>query len=373
MKENKNISAPAGLTTICAKCGKKVLSIYSVSDSETTVCFDCYKKYYYRCSKCGEIKSLDVRSERPRSYETYPYLVYYDVETGKNCFICVDCQEKNTAINDSCYKPKLKFHTDDIIPRFFGVELEVDRGEDSRQISDTYENRDGHVYNVLNIANKKNSEENIYVKCDGSLHRGFEIVSHPMTLDYHIKNMPWKEVMSYLTEAGYLSHNTDTCGLHIHVNRDSFGYSEKDRIEAMSRLLYFTEKNSEKLFIFSRRTRSQINEWANWYGERSRPGDYRELFRFSNGEKYRTINLTHRETIEFRLYKGTLNYNTFIASLQMTNELCRIAVIYSDDEIVNLSWEDFIKGINHEKNAELMEYLKKRGLYGEEKEKKEDL
>jgi len=36
---------------------------------------------------------------------------------------------------------------------------------------------------------------NAYCKHDGSLNDGFEIVTHPMTLDYHLHRMPWEELL----------------------------------------------------------------------------------------------------------------------------------------------------------------------------------
>lgn len=62
---------------------------------------------------------------------------------------------------------------------------------------------------VLELANDQ--EEQIYIKHDGSLNEGFEIVTHPMTLRYHRENMPWKEVCHQVVEQGYRSHMTDTC------------------------------------------------------------------------------------------------------------------------------------------------------------------
>ncbi len=43
----------------------------------------------------------------------------------------------------------------------------------------------------LNIGNRIN--EHIYCKHDGSLDEGFEIVSHPATLEYHTKTILWKK------------------------------------------------------------------------------------------------------------------------------------------------------------------------------------
>ena len=37
--------------------------------------------------------------------------------------------------------------------------------------------------------------ERLYCKHDGSLSNGFELVTHPMSLEYHQEEMPWPEVL----------------------------------------------------------------------------------------------------------------------------------------------------------------------------------
>ena len=54
----------------------------------------------------------------------------------------------------------------------------------------------------MEIANS-NGLENLYCKHDGSLDDGFEMVTHPMTLDYHRKEMPWKKILHCAVDIGY--------------------------------------------------------------------------------------------------------------------------------------------------------------------------
>ena len=44
---------------------------------------------------------------------------------------------------------------------------------------------------LLDIANK--NAENLYIKTDGSLNEGLELVTHPMTLEYHLNEMPGRK------------------------------------------------------------------------------------------------------------------------------------------------------------------------------------
>lgn len=97
---------------------------------------------------------------------------------------CRECYDeecgKSQYIHEYGYKPEPVFYGDS--NRYFGVELEIDgAGKD-----------DDYAEELLNIGNE--SGEHIYIKSDGSLNDGMEIVSHPMTLDYH-KNFCWENIM----------------------------------------------------------------------------------------------------------------------------------------------------------------------------------
>ena len=49
-----------------------------------------------------------------------------------------------------------------------------------------------------------------------------------MSLSYHRTEMPWEALLREAVRMGYLSHQSGTCGLHIHVSRETFGYSGED-------------------------------------------------------------------------------------------------------------------------------------------------
>lgn len=59
---------------------------------------------------------------------------------------------------------------------------------------------------------------------------------------------------------GYQSHQSGTCGLHVHVNRTAFGETEKEQDEVIARILYHFEKHWEELLKFSRRTYKQLKQ-----------------------------------------------------------------------------------------------------------------
>ena len=72
------------------------------------------------------------------------------------------------------------------------------------------------------------------------------------------------------------------------------------------------------------------------------------------------MNLCNYATIEFRLFRGTLKYNTFIATLELVNLIVETAIYYTEDELQKLSWSEFVSRIT---DPELIQYLKERRLY----------
>lgn len=76
--------------------------------------------------------------------------------------------------------------------------------------------------------------------------------------------------------------------------------------------------------------------------------------------RYACVNLQNEDTIEFRIFRGTLKYNSIIAALQLVNRLCDAAVSLCDQDIQELSWTSFVASCTE---PELIQYLKERRLY----------
>lgn len=318
------------LTTTCDCCGKRIYTENDEGDSRLSLCGRCYRDYYTACDRCGRL----VRNED----------AYY-LDDDEDIPYCHSCYESFSHIHHYHFKPDPIFYGDG--SRFFGVELEVDCGGE----------RSSNAKKVLDIANASN--DHLYCKHDGSLDDGFELVTHPQTLDYHCTHMPWEKILHCLKEMGYKSHQTSTAGLHVHVNRNSLGFTYQEQEETIARVLYLVEKFWQELVVFSRRTISQLDRWAARYGFKDSPQDILKCAKGGYG-RYACINLCNDATIEFRIFRGTLKYNSIIAALQLVNQLCSVAFVLSDDEIKQLSWTSFVAGCTQ---PELIQYLKERRLY----------
>ena len=249
-------------------------------------------------------------------------------------------------IHEYSYKPNPIFYGEG--NRYFGIELEIDEaGKD-----------DDYAEELLDIANIH--EDLLYIKTDGSLDDGMELVSHPCTLDYHCNEFPWEDILHCAIRQGYRSHQTSTCGLHLHVNRTAFSDSQEGQDEVISRILYFVEHHWNELLKFSRRSEYSMNRWAARYGYEHTPKAIMDKAKKGGNGRYAAVNLCNYHTVEFRLFRGTLKYNTFIATIQLVNRICDAAMYNTDESIAKLSWSDFVADITE---LELIQYLKERQLY----------
>ena len=265
-------------TVQCDHCGETIWCNDAICDDHSTLCECCFDDHYRRCEGCGRIlHDGDV-------------LWHHDMPYCANCYDRLD-----TEIEEYGYKPDPIFYGEG--SRFFGVELEVDFGGKDED-------------NARRIKAQANPRcENIYIKSDGSLDDGFEIVTHPMTLDYHLNEMYWEDVLRKAVNLSYKSHMTSTCGLHVHVNRDALGENRDEQEKVIERILFFVELHWNELFVFSRRSQYSINRWAARYGMEKTGKEILDKAKKGNTGRYAAINLCPYHTIEFRLFRGTLKLN----------------------------------------------------------------
>ena len=323
-------------TTICSDCGERIWREENFGNDSTPLCEHCYDRHYTTCTRCGRLLHYDhAHYDYDDDDEEYPY--------------CAPCfrERHQDGIQDYYYKPEPIFYGNG--SRFFGVELEIDGAGECHS----------SAKRIMDAANDKS--ELIYCKHDGSLDEGFEIVTHPMTLQYHLDSMPWDVITDEARAMGYTSHQAGTCGLHVHVNRTAFGDTEARQDTSIARVLYFFEKHWEELLKFSRRTQRQLDHWASRYGFKNQPMDILDHAKHgTHAGRYTAVNLTNTNTIEFRMFRGTLKLNTILATLQLIDRICEVAISMSDDELKAMSWTSFASGCTQ---PELIQYLKERRLY----------
>lgn len=258
-------------------------------------------------------------------------------------------------MDDGTVKASWDLEGDERKALYLGIELETDYNDDADDLANDVACRYDHRHLVC--------------KEDGSLsEEGVEIVSQPMTPRCHLGCGMWEEIADTVREHGGTSHDAGTCGLHIHMSRAFFGDGAVYRLDRLFHRL------RTQMLDFSRREGHQLgwcgiddhDELADVQDVKERKAKWAD--KKKRAGRYEAVNNTNRDTVEIRLWRGTLNMVTFRATVQFTTGLAIVANTMSDRLADTLTWpglktlvryalED--AGVGHD---ELDQYLSIRGL-----------
>lgn len=311
--------------THCESCERSMISEDGYYLSDEMICADCM----WRCDHCRQ--EQNPRRERytiangedicPGCAEDYRSCDHcgdlYHVDSlhyrGDSVY-CDDCQPESGAIagyhsSRRHVRPLPSPFTRALAGRFFGVELEVEATGDRDAAADKI---DAWVNGQANtITADGHSDRVLYFEEDGSLDDGFEMISAPMGLDDHSRL--WKTVLTPSLTKGLKSHDTTTCGLHVHVSRATLSELQ------ISKIVCFVNDPDNRRII-----ESVARRYDSGYchvSEKKLGTAHRD-----NGNRYQAVNLCNARTIEFRIFRGTLRYGSVMAAL----ELCNAIVSFCD-------------------------------------------
>lgn len=233
--------------------------------------------------------------------------------------------------------------------RYFGVELETEMTGVSEI---EYTNL---VHNYFNPSGVENAL--IKMERDSSLTNGCEIIFQPMTIKYIEKNKEFfKEGLKRLENSGATSHDNGRCGLHVHVSRASMS---EDGINNLYTMFSVFEK---ELVIFSRRRSFSYCRFMNFDNLKMQHIPYIDKEYISHNKTTGhgcAINNGNSATIEVRIFRGTLNFRTFMASIELVSNMCEIAM--SRSNLNGVTWSDIINRNNY---TELKEYNASKHIDG---------
>lgn len=136
-----------------------------------------------------------------------------------------------------------------------------------------------------------------YLKEDSSLSHGFEVVTHPMSLDWAMENFPW-EVLPGLAERGARAERST--GMHVHVSRAGFT-SPCHRYRWMK----FIYRNRDEIQAVARRHDSEYSSFDSYV--RSEVRKHIKDDRRHYGQRYSAINPNNATTYELRMFKSSLD------------------------------------------------------------------
>jgi len=263
---------------------------------------------------------------------------------------------------------------------FMGIELEVERPSEF------------NVENEIGLDNLLGENKFGILKYDGSLDNGFELVTVPATFAYHTgPASPWPELLKHMRDQGLRSFDTTTCGLHVHVSKAAISHLTQGK------LVEFVNSQHNRAFIQSiaqrrlegghsyaplkeehdlmwgwrhrddivvRKTsrpeltcdcdacrsehRDRLRRYEAIMAE-LQPSNVRKVrskklytFDWDHDERYSSINLTNAETVEFRIFKGTLSQNGLYRYLEFVHS---ILSYLPQVGITELGHEDFCKWV----------------------------
>lgn len=264
---------------------------------------------YPICAECAE--RHDVTDCEHCGYN-YPAVDSHDCHSGGRCCCDLCC---GRVIRSYSYKPKARFQGRDRYGLFLGMELEifVDRNRDVHDVARAVQSDLGRVG---------------YIKSDGSISHGFEIVTHPMSYEYAMSEFPW-QVLRTLDDRG--SFATEGSGIHIHASRKGFSGPSHEY-----RWMIFLHRNQRQAQVIARRI---SNQWASFSSDQRRIAKDIATKKLRDSNRYRAINQTNSETIEIRIFESSTDEQTVRATIGFVHASIEYArVIRSRDVLHDDAW-----------------------------------
>lgn len=380
----------------CDDCGNykaledyKQVEIYDVDKQEYIyMCDSCkdsdnyifYCEYHERYERTDNTFNINNYGEMGEicwgAYESGEFSYCYDCEEyyhiddldyneNDDYMYCNNCIEKHQGHIKSYHDHKCDYLYNNKITNeeepynlTFGIELEVE----SKEYTSCSE--------MSNILYDNMNDFTVYEN-DGSLNNGFEIITVPFDNNYYEKE--GKELLinmlDLLRQNKFISHDSSTCGYHIHVGRHGLGRNYGERLNTIMNINLLCEYFKEELTILSRRKETQLNRWAKFLtsgiNKENLTTDKVEELVKNNKQRYSAINLNNEPTIEFRIFRGTLKESTFLATYELVYNICKYCI---ENDILYNNDLDFYTIATYEKKEYIKDYLELKGIKKEVKD-----
>jgi len=262
----------------CRDC--RVRQVRNFQHWSDGICYECESNWRH-CYVCNDVI---------RASESH-YCSYHDESYCESCWQDHDCEDNRSTSRILEYddKPRPRFFGDAKFRRY-GIELETDvqnKPRDARRVLDSF------------------GTDHAYLKSDGTIAYGFEIVTHPHTVALH--RALWQDFFTWASRDGF---NADGNGMHVHMERRKL---TPYRIAMMQSFLNTPANESFVVEIAGRRS----DRWAKLQPHLSKMSRYE-----GSQDRYQALNLTNRDTAEMRIFKGTLDPHRFFANLEFCDALC---------------------------------------------------
>jgi len=312
---------------------------YTYVPYDRLVCYDCLNDHYQYCDQCEEYSHIDdVRCDCQDDYSRSGYINSYgrDMKNYVSFYIAKD--------NHVGSEPR------GLVVTGFENEMEC---------------VDGDLGECAELAHNLFSPHGCILKEDGSLSHGFELVTSPMSLQYVQNVFPFEDLRQ-LAKAGMRSSQTNTCGLHVHINK---GFFDR-RPTSMYRFMAMFHRNNEVWQKIGGRSGSSYASWNE--EEQDRMIEYVKYASShgihglkSNYERYVAINLQNANTIELRFFKGTLRPLSIQARIEAVHAVAEYSVATRNNVNIKSAydWERFRNWVvSTKKYNAFVQYAEQKGV-----------
>jgi len=216
------------------------------------------------------------------------------------------------GVRDYGYKPYPVFHGNSKSDLYFGCELEVNwnRGcaeEAASWALQTF--NDGQL-------------DHVYLKADGSIGPGFEIVSHPHS---------WEEAkklwMKLANSGPVTSHKSGDCGFHVHVSRKAITALQLRKI-----LVFINSPGNAGLIdkVAQRSSNRFCRKFEKWMTSRL------------SEDRYEAINVTNPNTIEFRIFRGNTRPERIMKNLEFVHAVIHFVNTVSYRQLTSEKFKEYV-------------------------------
>jgi len=268
---------------------------YSAEDSNNLFCEYCYENY---CSWCDDCEAS-----------------YFH---GCN----IDHEGAGRHVHDYSYRPDPIFRSseDENTRLYFGIEVETEvRGGSygDRRYAAEYAVRLEH-------------DGLAYLKSDGSLECGFEIVSHPMTHSYFMKdaNILWETISTLKSNYDMMAWGTKTCGLHVHISRAGFNGGSHQH-----RFLQLVYNNKDFYEVLAGRSSSHWAKFNDNIDPDTGQKSFKHKFDRHGSDRYSAVNTNNRNTLEMRIFRGSLNPRFIKSAIDLAHASVEFTRVMSVKEV----------------------------------------
>jgi hypothetical protein len=291
----------------CSCCHKFVNRSDIVTYKDVVYCRQCFDKSFQTCANCNSITPIGTITRTIR---------------GGRHKVCEKCYNQHGPINVYETKPKLAFQGKP--PHYFGIELEVELEN---------QNKDERGLKAQEVVDLFGGDF-VIVKEDGSLKCGFEICTQPASKEEHW--LRWNKFFDNMP-ANLVSFNSphNNCGLHIHCSKKPLS------LLSIAKIVVFVNDEKNQSYIETIAGRK-----PNDYFKLSKK-EYATVKRIPDGmlcreNRYEAVNLVNRETIEFRMFKGTLKRESFFKAIEFCDSLIQFCMTGNNGIAYCRDWNNYM-------------------------------